>query len=82
MILVNTHCSANSAYLAAVLSMIVTSAKSTPYAMREPMATVTIQSKLFIWEVDRFPKMRTDITTAEYIMKAENAGFCRKAFVT
>jgi hypothetical protein len=37
------------------------------------MATVTIQSKLIIREVDRFPKMRTDITTAENIMKAKNA---------
>ena len=48
----------------------VTLSRIIPEAVSEPIATVTIQSKLFIYDVDLFPMMRMAATTNTYMMGA------------
>ena len=59
---VTPYCAANSTVAATRASTTVTSTRRMPDPSTAPIATVTIQSKLFICDVARFPTIRTATT--------------------
>ena len=52
-------------------SIKVTSSKSIVEAAMDPTVTVTIQSKLFICDVERFPDNRMNTIIEKYVMGTE-----------